>query len=117
MTDVGTNRHLDPLVVINESATADQEPVDIRHVCIACRFGLDAADVAVYLVGTAQPLEVAGIAGEETAELQATVGEGPISEAVWQNQPVFVPDLANGLRIAGPCSPRPRSRPRWRRSS
>lgn len=93
---MGTNRHLDILVVINEIARADQEPVGVRHVCLACRIGLNAAGVAVYLVGTAQPLEVAGPAGEEMAELQATVGEGPVSEAVRQNQPVFAPDLADG---------------------
>jgi hypothetical protein len=92
---MGTNRHLDILVVINEIARADQEPVGIRHVCLACRIGLDAVGVAVYLVGAVQPLVVVGTAGEEVAELQVTVGEGPVSEAVRQNQPVFVPNLAD----------------------
>lgn len=92
---MGTNRHLDILVVINEIARADREPVGIRHVCLACRIGLDAVGVAVYLVGAVQPLVVVGMAGEEVAELQVTVGEGPVSEAVRQNQPVSVPNLAD----------------------
>lgn len=93
---MGTNRHLDILAVINEIARADQEPVGVRHVCLACRTGLNAVGVAVYLVGTAQPLEVTGAAGDEIAELEATVGEGPVSEALRQNQPVFASDLAGG---------------------
>ncbi|GAA3870448.1 GAF domain-containing protein [Saccharothrix violaceirubra] len=93
---MGTNRHLDLLVVINEIARADQVPVRVRHVCLACKVRLNAAGVAVYLVGSAQPLEVAGATGEEMAELQATVGEGPMSEASRQNHPVFVSDLADG---------------------
>jgi hypothetical protein len=92
VTSVGTNRHLDILAVIGEIAGADQESVGVRHVCLACRTGLN----AVYLVGTAQPLEVAGAVGDEIAELQATVGEGPVSEALRQNQPVFASDLAGG---------------------
>jgi hypothetical protein len=95
VTDVGTNRHLDILAVINEIARADQEPAGVRHVCLACRIGLNAVGVGVYLAGTAQPLEVVGTAGNEMAELQVTVGEGPASEAVRQNQPVLVPDLAD----------------------
>ncbi|MDT7789665.1 MAG: hypothetical protein QOF58_8084 [Pseudonocardiales bacterium] len=93
---MGTNRHLDMLVVINEIARADQEPMGVRHVCLACRAGLNAAGVGVYLAGAAQPLEVVGKAGDEMAELQVTMGEGPTSEALRQNQPVLVPDLANG---------------------
>jgi hypothetical protein len=96
VTGVGTNRHLDLLVVINEIARTEQEPVNIRHVCLACRAGLNAAGVGVYLAGAAQPLEVVGTAGDEMAELQVTMGEGPASEALRQNQPVLVPDLANG---------------------
>lgn len=92
---MGTNRHLDILVVINEIARADREPVGVRHVCLGCRIGLNAVGVAVYLVGTAQPLEVAGTVGDEMAELQVTMGEGPCSEAVRQNRPVFVPNLAD----------------------
>lgn len=93
---MGTNRHLDILVVINEIARADQASVGVRHVCLACKVSLNAAGVAIYLVGSAQPLEVAGVAGDEMAELQATVGEGPVSEALRQNHPVFVSDLADG---------------------
>jgi hypothetical protein len=92
---MGTNRHLDLLVAINEIARAGEEPAGVRHVCLACRNGLNAVAVTVYLAGTAQPLEVAGPAGDEMAELQATVGEGPVSEAMRQNQPVFAPDLAD----------------------
>jgi hypothetical protein len=93
---MGTNRHLDILVVINEIARADREPVGVRHVCLACRIGLNAVGVGVYLVGASQPLEVVGTAGDEVAELQVTMGEGPVSEAVRRNLPVFVPDLADG---------------------
>ena len=74
----------------------DHEPVDVRHVRLACRTGLDAAGVAVYLLGTAQPLEVVGAVGDDIAELQAAVGEGPVSEALRQNRPVFAPGLADG---------------------
>ncbi len=91
---MGTNRHLGILVVIDEIARADQEPVGIRHVCLACRTGLNAVGVGVYLAGAVQPLEVVGTAGDEMAELQVTVGEGPVSEALRHNQPVFVSDLA-----------------------
>lgn len=91
---MGTNRHLDILQVINEIAGADGEPVDVRHVCLACRIELDAVGVAVYLAGAAQPLQVAGTVGDEMAELQVTMGEGPVAEAVRQNRPVFVSDLA-----------------------
>ncbi|MDX8032080.1 GAF and ANTAR domain-containing protein [Lentzea sp. BCCO 10_0856] len=92
---MGTNRHLDVLVAVNELARADQEPVGVRHVCLACRIGLNAVGVGVYVVGVAQPLEVVGTVGDELAELQVTIGEGPATEAVRQNQPVFVPDLAD----------------------
>lgn len=91
---MGTNRHLDILLVVNEIARADQQPVGVRHVCLACQVGLDAVGVAAYLVGAPQPLEVAGTAGDEMAELQATLGEGPVSEALRQNQPVLAPNLA-----------------------
>lgn len=93
---MGTNRHLDILVVINEIARAEQEPVSIRHVCLACRIGLDAIGVVVYLAGAAQPLEAVGTTGDEMAELQVTMGEGPVSEALRQNRPVFVSDLSGG---------------------
>ncbi|SES07676.1 ANTAR domain-containing protein [Lentzea xinjiangensis] len=93
---MGTNRHLDILRVINEIARADQEPTGVHHVCLACRTGLKAVGVEIYLAVAAQPLEVVGAAGEEIAELQVTVGEGPASEAMRQNQPVLVPDLADG---------------------
>ena len=93
---MGTNRHLDLLVVINEIARTEREPVNIRHVCLACRAGLNAAGVGVYLAGAAQPLEVVGSAGDEMAELQVTMGEGPTPEALRRNQPVFAPNLADG---------------------
>ncbi|MCP2243548.1 GAF and ANTAR domain-containing protein [Lentzea aerocolonigenes] len=93
---MGTNRHLDLLLVINEIAAADQEPVGVRHVCLACRTGLDAVGVAVYLAGASQPLEVVGPAGDYLAELQVTMGEGPVAEAVRQNRSVLASDLADG---------------------
>ncbi|WHT16147.1 GAF and ANTAR domain-containing protein [Crossiella sp. CA-258035] len=95
MTDVGPDRHRDILVMIDEIASSDREPINVSHVCLACRDRLTAVGVAVYLVGTVQPLEVVGPVGDEMAELQVTLGEGPVSEAVRQNQPVFVPQLAN----------------------
>jgi hypothetical protein len=93
---MGTNRHLDILVVLNELARADQKSVGVRHVCLGCQIGLNAVGVAVYLAGTPQPLEVAGTAGDEMAELQVTLGEGPVSEALRQNRPVFASDLSGG---------------------
>ncbi|MCO1577205.1 ANTAR domain-containing protein [Crossiella sp. SN42] len=95
MTDVGPDRHRDILVMIDEIARSDREPVNVSHVCLACRDRLTAVGVAIYLVGTAQPLEVVGPVGDEMAELQVTLGEGPVSEAVRQNRPVFVPQLAS----------------------
>ncbi|TWP47552.1 GAF and ANTAR domain-containing protein [Lentzea tibetensis] len=92
---MGTNRHLDVAQLINETARADREPVGVRHVCLACRIGLNAISVGVYLAGTAQPLEVVGAAGDEFAELQVMVGEGPVSESLRQNRPVFAADLAD----------------------
>lgn len=92
---MGTNRHLDVVLLINETARADRKPVGVRHVCLACRIGLNAIGVGVYLSGTAQPLEVVGPAGDEFAELQIMVGEGPVTEALRQNRPVFAPDLAD----------------------
>ncbi|WP_159460457.1 GAF and ANTAR domain-containing protein [Lentzea albidocapillata] len=82
--------------MIDELARAEQEPVGIRHVCLACRISLNAVGVGVYLVGAAQPLEVVGTAGDEIAELQVTMGEGPCPEALRQNRPVFVSDLTDG---------------------
>lgn len=93
---MGTNRHLDVLMVINEIARADEKPADVRHVCLACRIGLNAAGVGIYLAGTAQPVEVVGTTGDEMAELQVTLGEGPVPEALRQNRPVFVSDLTGG---------------------
>jgi hypothetical protein len=90
------NRHVDILLVIDELAKADREPVGVRHVCLGCQKGLNAVGVAVYLVGTAQPLVVVGTAGDEMSELQVTVGEGPVSEALRQNRPVFASDLSGG---------------------
>ena len=93
---MGTNRHLDVLMVVNEIARADEKPADVRHVCLACRIGLDAAGVGICLAGTAQPVEVVGTTGDEMAELQVTLGEGPVPEALRQNRPVFVSDLTGG---------------------
>ncbi|MBB4678421.1 GAF and ANTAR domain-containing protein [Crossiella cryophila] len=92
---MGTDRRRDILVVIDEIASSARQPVNIQHVCLACRRGLTATGVAIYLVGAAQPIEVVGPLGEEMAELQVTLGEGPVSEVVRQNQPVFVPNLVN----------------------
>ncbi|MGO1055209.1 ANTAR domain-containing protein [Crossiella sp. CA198] len=92
---MGTDRRRDILVMIDEIARSDRQPVSIRHVCLACRIGLTASGVAVYLAGAVEPVEVVGSVGEEMAELRATLGEGPVAEVVRGNQPVFVPRLAD----------------------
>lgn len=81
--------------MIDEIARTDRQPVNVRHVCLACRRGLTASGVAVYLAGAVEPVEVVGSVGEEMAELRATLGEGPVAEVMRQHHPVFVPHLAS----------------------
>ncbi|MFD4636196.1 GAF domain-containing protein [Lentzea sp. NPDC058436] len=70
----------------------------VRHVCIACGVGTNAVGTAIYLRaagGPIQPFASAGFCGEEIAELQSALGEGPAFEAARQNWPVFVPNLVD----------------------
>lgn len=113
---MGTNRHLDILVGIDEITRAAQVPVGVRHACVACRIGLNG--IGVYLAGAEQPLEVAGTTGDEIAELQETMSERSVSEALRQTGRCSYPTWqAEGVCSAGPRSPLPRSPKEWRRCS
>ncbi|GLZ29326.1 hypothetical protein Lesp02_15160 [Lentzea sp. NBRC 105346] len=89
-------RHLDTIEAVNKIAELDGERAGVRHVCLACGIRTNAIGVAVYLLasgGAAHPLETTGQVGQEIAELQLTVGEGPLRDALRHNQPVLVPHL------------------------
>ncbi|HEX7308961.1 GAF domain-containing protein [Lentzea sp.] len=70
----------------------------IRHVCIACGVRTNAVGAALYLregAGRCRPFTSSGFCGEEIAELQTVLGEGPAFEAARQNWPVLVPNLVD----------------------
>ncbi|GLY49894.1 GAF domain-containing protein [Lentzea sp. NBRC 102530] len=70
----------------------------IRSVCTVCGVTTNAAGTAIYLRTGHGPICLSassGFCGEEIAELQSALGEGPAFEAVRQNWPVFVPNLVD----------------------
>ncbi len=76
----------------------ENQQAAVRHICIACGVRTNAVGTALYLRadrGAVHPFETTGFCGEEIAELQTLLGEGPASTAARQNWPVLVPDLAD----------------------
>ncbi|MDX3659740.1 GAF domain-containing protein [Streptomyces sp. ID05-26A] len=70
----------------------------IRSVCVACGVTTNAVGTAIYLRAggcAVHPFASSGFCGEEIAELQSVLGEGPAFEAVRQHWPVFVPNLVD----------------------
>lgn len=75
----------------------------VHHVCLACGTRANAVGTAIYLrgrTGSAHPFETTGFCGQEIAELQTVLGEGPARTAARWNRPVFVPDLENSASTA-----------------
>jgi hypothetical protein len=80
------------------SAGREHRQAAIRSVCIACGVTTNAVGTAIYLragESGAHPFASSGFCGEEIAELQSVLGEGPAFEAIRQNWPVFVPNLVD----------------------
>jgi hypothetical protein len=81
---------------IREHAGRENAPVAVRHVCMACAHAVGALEVSVSLArGTdvSEPAFAAGVGGDELAELQFTLGEGPGVDALLGPSPVLVVDL------------------------
>lgn len=75
----------------------------VHHVCLACGTRTNAVGTAIYLPGhggASHPFETTGFCGQEIAELQTVLAEGPALTAARWNQPVFVPDLQNAASTA-----------------
>ena len=65
---------------INEAASAAGVPVAVDHVCLACARATAGSGVGLYVIsglGLCESLAVAGPLGEQVAELQVMLGEGP----------------------------------------
>jgi hypothetical protein len=100
---MSAGRHHDVLDVVSEMTEHENQQAAVRHVCIACGIRTNAVGTAIYLSGgrgVVHPFEATGFCGEEIAELQAVLGEGPASEAIRRNRPVLVPDLADSASAA-----------------
>ncbi|MFD9701200.1 GAF domain-containing protein [Lentzea sp. NPDC059081] len=70
----------------------------IRTVCTACGVMTNAVGTAIYLRAGGSPVHPftsSGFCGEEIAELQSVLGDGPAFEAIRHNWPVFVPNLVD----------------------
>lgn len=75
----------------------------MRHVCIACGVRTNAVGTAIYLKAggsTVRPFETTGFCGQEIAELQTVLAQGPAFSATRQYWPVLVPDLADPASTA-----------------
>lgn len=91
-------RARDVRAAINAHAQAENQPVTLRHVCLACADALKASGVAVMLVSTLAPLEpvyAGDQLAEQLSELEITLGEGPATESVREDRPVLVPDVSS----------------------
>lgn len=80
------------------STWLEHRQATIRTVCTACGVTTNAVGTALYLRTAGNPVHPfasSGFCGEEIAELQSVLGEGPAFEAVRQNWPVFVPNLVD----------------------
>ena len=85
-------------VSANVAARLVHRQVAVRHVCIACGVRTNAIGTALYLweaAGRCDLYTSSGFCGEEIAELQTMLCEGPAFEAARQNWPVLVPDLVD----------------------
>jgi hypothetical protein len=83
---------------IREQARAEGVPVAVRHVCRACSEVIEASGVALYVLGELGLGEVVyttdPVSGR-IAELEVTLGEGPVNDALEQGLAVLVPDLTD----------------------
>ncbi|WP_344978801.1 GAF domain-containing protein [Streptosporangium fragile] len=82
---------------INERALAEELPVSLRHVCLACADSLNVSGGCVMLastLGLGEPVYATDLCSDRLAELQITMGEGPTAEALREDRAVLVPDLA-----------------------
>jgi len=83
---------------IRERAGRENAPVAVRHVCMACAQAVDAVGASVSLARGAEvsePAFASGVGGDDLAELQFTLGEGPCVDALRGPGPVLVADLAS----------------------
>ncbi|MDX8034044.1 GAF and ANTAR domain-containing protein [Lentzea sp. BCCO 10_0856] len=82
------------------STVGETQRAAVRHVCIASGVVTNAVGTAIYLragQGAVRLFEATGFCGEELAELQTVLGEGPAFEATQRNRPVLVPDLVDSV--------------------
>ncbi|MGW6936477.1 GAF and ANTAR domain-containing protein [Lentzea sp. NPDC054927] len=80
------------------STVGETRRAAVRHVCIASGVVTNAVGTAIYLrtgQGSVRLFEATGFCGEEVAELQTSLGEGPAFEATLRNRPVLAPELVD----------------------
>lgn len=91
---------------INDRARADGKPVSIDTVCLICAQALRAQGVAVALNGRLpgyEPVCASGSGAYRLMDLHVTLGEGPGLDALAEDRPVLVGDLAeDGTRRRWP---------------
>ncbi|MEU4232839.1 GAF and ANTAR domain-containing protein [Nonomuraea sp. NPDC026600] len=82
---------------ISSRAQSEGVPVTVAHVCVACTQALNMSGAGLLLVtsmGLGEPVYATDPRTDRLAELQITLGAGPAHEALCQDRPVLVPDLA-----------------------
>ncbi|RJQ72359.1 ANTAR domain-containing protein [Pseudonocardiaceae bacterium YIM PH 21723] len=83
---------------IREIAAAEQSPVTLRHMCLACESTVRAGSVGLYLASEFElpdPLFATSPFSEKILELHATLGEGPSAAAFEQDWPILVSDISD----------------------
>lgn len=84
---------------IHALAEADGTPVSVRHVCQACVSLVHADGASLYVagdLGLAEPVCAIGSVGDQVAELQITLGEGPTIQSLDEERMTLIADLASG---------------------
>ncbi|MDX3659714.1 hypothetical protein PV646_20635 [Streptomyces sp. ID05-26A] len=103
MGTAGTDLHRQILGMVAELPENASLRTDLRRACLGCATRTGAVSTIVYLTtgrGTLLPLETSGPLGEEIAELQTVLQEGPSSTANQESWPVFVPRLADSVHTS-----------------
>ncbi|MFB9614210.1 ANTAR domain-containing protein [Kutzneria kofuensis] len=87
---------------IEELARVEGVPVAVRHVCRACAEVIAASGVALYVLGDLGLGEVVYTTDPVTcrvAELEVTLGEGPVHDALERGLAVQAPDLTGEAMV------------------
>ncbi|MFB4284426.1 MULTISPECIES: GAF and ANTAR domain-containing protein [unclassified Nonomuraea] len=84
--------------LIGTAAAAQQEPVSVGDVCVACADSLEVSGAGLSVVSGVPgmrlaPVHAVGRLGRDLLEAELTSGDGPCVDAVNDREPVLVADL------------------------